>query len=182
MSCQQSSMPSRLRVRVSSFSVLKTKFRDAISSSRESSPSPFPLAKQQQQQPVLFEDHEYRNEKIVDETNDENSDQNLKMPLTILTDQNVKDILQSLDREELMGLQDSMQVALHEYATGTTASGSAAINQPNRTVIESGNGTTTLFMPSTSSSGIGMKGTSPTPSFLTSGTDSPQSSHSQLHP
>ncbi|KAE8451555.1 hypothetical protein EG329_003628 [Mollisiaceae sp. DMI_Dod_QoI] len=79
------------------------------------------------------------------------------MPLTILSDADVKDILQSLDKEELTDLQTSMQVALHEYATGTTAAGAAAANQPNRTVIESSNGTTTLFMPSTSSSGIGMK-------------------------
>ncbi|KUJ21762.1 NAD(P)-binding protein [Mollisia scopiformis] len=79
------------------------------------------------------------------------------MPLTVLTDANVKDILQSLDREELLDLQSSMREALHEYATGTTSSGASAANQPNRTVIESSNGTTTLFMPSTSSSGIGMK-------------------------
>lgn len=80
------------------------------------------------------------------------------MPLTVLTDANVKEVLQGLDREELLGLQSSMQVALHEYATGTTTSGAAAANQPNRTVVEATSGTTTLFMPSTSSSGIGMKG------------------------
>jgi len=58
-------------------------------------------------------------------------------------------------------LQLSMRNALHEYATGTTNSGACAENQPERTVIESNNGTTTLFMPSTSSSGLGIKGTPP---------------------
>jgi hypothetical protein len=32
------------------------------------------------------------------------------------------------------------------------------VNQPKRTRLESNNGTTSLFMPSISSTGIGMKG------------------------
>lgn len=135
-------MPSRLPARIS---VLTTKFRGVISPSRESF---------EHEEAVVFDAS--RNE-IVPKRKISSTSRS-KMPLTILTDENVKEILHSLDREELTSLQSSMRVALHEYATGTTSSGAAAANQPNRTVIESSNGTTTLFMPSTSSSGIGMKG------------------------
>jgi ornithine cyclodeaminase/alanine dehydrogenase-like protein (mu-crystallin family) len=79
------------------------------------------------------------------------------MPLTILSDTNVKNLLHTLTQDEVKGLQKSMRNALHEYATGTTNSGACAENQPDRTVIESINGTTTLFMPSTSSTGLGIK-------------------------
>jgi hypothetical protein len=137
-------MPSRL----SRISVLTTKFRSAISPSRESF---------EHDEATVFDVS--RNPIIPPLPRKPSSTGIHKMSLTILTDQNVKDILQSLDREELLGLQSSMRLALHEYATGTNSSGAAAANQPNRTVIESSNGTTTLFMPSTSSSGIGMKGT-----------------------
>ena len=61
-------------------------------------------------------------------------------------------------KEEVERLQAAMSDALYEYATGTTNSGAAEQNQPKRTVLESANGTTTLFMPSTSSTGIGIKG------------------------
>ena len=81
------------------------------------------------------------------------------MPLTILTDSNVKDLLHNLTKQDVESLQASLQNALHEYSTGTTNAGACAQNQPNRTVMESKSGTTTLFMPSTSSTGIGMKGT-----------------------
>jgi hypothetical protein len=80
------------------------------------------------------------------------------MSLTILTDSDVRKILDNLTKEEVERLQAAMSHALYEYATGTTNSGAAEQNQPKRTVLESPNGTTTLFMPSTSSTGIGIKG------------------------
>lgn len=79
------------------------------------------------------------------------------MPLTVLTDSNVKEILDNLTKDETEVFQKAMRDCLHEYATASTASASAAENQPNRTVIESPNGNTTLFMPSTNSNSIGMK-------------------------
>src|SRR6266487_4629096 len=81
-----------------------------------------------------------------------------KMPLTILTDSDVKDLLHNLTKQDVEALQASLQNALHEYSTGTTNAGACAQNQPNRTVMESKSGATTLFMPSTSSTGIGIKG------------------------
>jgi len=80
------------------------------------------------------------------------------MPLTVLTDSEVKKILNNLTKEEVETLQAGLRQSLHEYSTGTNNSGAAAVNQPKRTVLESNNGTTSLFMPSTSSTGIGMKG------------------------
>ncbi len=81
-----------------------------------------------------------------------------KMPLTVLSDSEVKKILNNLTKEEVETLQVGLRQSLHEYSTGTNHSEAAAVNQPKRTVLESNNGTTSLFMPSTSSTGIGMKG------------------------
>jgi hypothetical protein len=80
------------------------------------------------------------------------------MPLTVLTDSQVKQILNNLTKEEVEDLQAELRHSLHEYSTGTNSSGAAAVNQPKRTILESNNGTTSLFMPSTSSTGIGIKG------------------------
>ncbi|KAK2627317.1 hypothetical protein QTJ16_003283 [Diplocarpon rosae] len=79
------------------------------------------------------------------------------MPLTVLSDENVKEILHNLTRDDVATLQVAMRDALHEYATGTMT-GACAYNQPNRTVVESAqNSTTTLFMPSISTSSIAIK-------------------------
>ncbi|KAK0129850.1 hypothetical protein ONS96_000399 [Cadophora gregata f. sp. sojae] len=80
------------------------------------------------------------------------------MPLTVLSDENVKEVLNNLTKENVETLQIAMRNAIHEYATGTTNSGACADNQPKRTVIESAStGTTTLFMPSISSSALAVK-------------------------
>ncbi|PMD59195.1 NAD(P)-binding protein [Hyaloscypha bicolor E] len=79
------------------------------------------------------------------------------MSLTVLSDANVKQILNNLTKDEVETLQAGLRHSLHEYSTGTNNSGAAAINQPKRTVLESSTGTTSLFMPSTSTTGIGMK-------------------------
>ncbi|TAQ88040.1 hypothetical protein B7494_g3653 [Chlorociboria aeruginascens] len=83
------------------------------------------------------------------------------MSLTILSDSNVKDIIENLAYGELKEMQESMSKALHEYATGNQGDDACADQQPGRTVMSSAKyNTTSLFMPSRSSRGIGMKGSS----------------------
>lgn len=79
------------------------------------------------------------------------------MPLTILSDTDVKDILENLTIFEVEELQNSLRKALHEYSTGTQDEGCCSLHQPERSSMLQ-EGRTTLFMPSNSSSGIGMKG------------------------
>lgn len=80
------------------------------------------------------------------------------MPLTVLTDNDVKDLLDTLTKEDVEELQQSLRVSLHEYSTSIQDTGCAAKRQPQRTVIQSPMGRTSLFMPSTSSLGLGIKG------------------------
>jgi hypothetical protein len=79
-------------------------------------------------------------------------------PLTILTDDNVKDILQDLTKEEVKSMQNSLRKALHEYSTAHQDQPACAANQPERMTMDHHNGTTTLFMPSKAAPGIAMKG------------------------
>lgn len=79
-------------------------------------------------------------------------------PLTILTDDNVKDILSNLTINDVKGFQETLRQALHEYSTGTQDHGACASRQPERTSVVSAHGVTSLFMPSVSSSGLGIKG------------------------
>lgn len=79
------------------------------------------------------------------------------MALTILSDSNIKGLLENLTVDDLHIFQKSLRQALHEYSTGTQDEDACSIHQPERTSLQSRNGTTTLFMPSTSSSGLGMK-------------------------
>jgi hypothetical protein len=82
----------------------------------------------------------------------------LKMPLTVLSDTDVKNLLRNLTLHDVEKFQASLRLALHEYSTGTQDNDACATHQPERTSVKSANGTTTLFMPSTNTSGIGMKG------------------------
>ncbi|KAF7875089.1 hypothetical protein EAF04_002261 [Stromatinia cepivora] len=79
------------------------------------------------------------------------------MPLTVLTDSDIKHLLQDLTLKDLEAFQDQMRRALHEYSTGTQEDDCCSLHQPRRTVLESKHKRTTLFMPSTASAGIGMK-------------------------
>lgn len=82
--------------------------------------------------------------------------------LTILNDHQVKEILHGLTRDEVESMQKTLRDALHEYSTNANNdTEECSLQQPERQQLDRKNGTTTLFMPSTSSSGIGMKGTSP---------------------
>lgn len=80
------------------------------------------------------------------------------MSLTILTDDNVKDVLGNLTLEDVKIFQESLQRALHESSTGTQEEGACAMHQPERTSLLSPEGVTTLFMPSISLNGLGIKG------------------------
>jgi hypothetical protein len=80
------------------------------------------------------------------------------MPLTVLSYKDVKELLDGLSIADVEVLLGSLRKALHEYSTGTQGGGACVGPQPERTSIQSPNGTTTLFMPATSPAGIGMKG------------------------
>ncbi|RKF59059.1 putative family decarboxylase [Erysiphe neolycopersici] len=82
------------------------------------------------------------------------------MPITVLTDRQVKFLLNNLTTAEVQTLQDSMRCALHEYATGASSSQVSTDDQPNKTIVSARNGTTTLFMPSIITGSMGIKGTS----------------------
>ncbi|RFU31661.1 hypothetical protein B7463_g4690, partial [Scytalidium lignicola] len=79
------------------------------------------------------------------------------MPLTLLSDRDTKEILHGLTFEQLERFQDSLRQALHEFSTGTQDEGACSIHQPMRTAMQGKDGSTTLFMPSASSSSIGVK-------------------------
>src|SRR6516162_7275838 len=79
------------------------------------------------------------------------------MPLTILTDSDVRALLLTLTRDDILELQHSLAESLHEYSTGTQETGCCAAYQPPRVQIARKNGQTTLFMPASSRNAVGMK-------------------------
>ncbi|PQE16902.1 family decarboxylase protein [Rutstroemia sp. NJR-2017a BBW] len=98
------------------------------------------------------------------------------MPLTVLKDSDIQELLHDLKLADLENFQKKMREALHEYSTGTQDDDCCSIHQPKRTFLETKRKTTTLFMPSTSSAGIGMKDSSNTSSdFDTASTSSSNS-------
>jgi ornithine cyclodeaminase/alanine dehydrogenase-like protein (mu-crystallin family) len=78
------------------------------------------------------------------------------MPLTVLSDSDVRALLLSLKKEDIETLQESLAEALHEYSTGDTNSACCSSYQPQRTVIRR-KGVTTLFMPASTGESLGMK-------------------------
>lgn len=78
------------------------------------------------------------------------------MPLTVLTDNNVKDLLMSLTKDDALMLQQNLCEALHSYSTGDTNSPCCSSYQPARTVMKK-HGVTTLFMPASTGTSVGMK-------------------------
>ncbi|KAK1774480.1 hypothetical protein QBC45DRAFT_385353 [Copromyces sp. CBS 386.78] len=80
------------------------------------------------------------------------------MTFSILTDDEIKSLLNNLTIDELESFRKNLRDALHEYSTGAQTPGQALIHQPERTVVRSGvTGATTLFMPSCSPAGHGVK-------------------------
>ncbi|KAF2089337.1 NAD(P)-binding protein [Saccharata proteae CBS 121410] len=83
------------------------------------------------------------------------------MPLTILSDNDVKSLLHSLTRADILKLQQSLADALHYYSTSTAddaeGGGCCSTYQPPRTHLKRRDGGTTLFMPASSNEGMGVK-------------------------
>ena len=80
------------------------------------------------------------------------------MPLTILTDADVRSLLLNLTRDDILDLQHNLAEALHDYSTGTQeTTGCCSANQPQRISIPGKNGQTTLFMPASTGTTKGVK-------------------------
>jgi ornithine cyclodeaminase/alanine dehydrogenase-like protein (mu-crystallin family) len=81
------------------------------------------------------------------------------MPLTILTDDDVRTLLLQLTKEDIHDLQSSLADALHYYSTSTEDdhNGCCSMLQPLRTALRRSDGQTTLFMPASSNDGLGVK-------------------------
>ncbi|KAL2135106.1 hypothetical protein VTI74DRAFT_9816 [Chaetomium olivicolor] len=78
------------------------------------------------------------------------------MTLTVLTDDQIRSLLENLTPSELEGFRVALASALHEHSTGIEAE--TATHQPERTSVHNTTtGATTLFMPSCNSSGNGIK-------------------------
>ncbi|KAJ6144312.1 hypothetical protein N7470_008207 [Penicillium chermesinum] len=79
------------------------------------------------------------------------------MPLTVLSRANLRTLLHSLTRDEIVELQRGLSEALREYSTGSQEEGCSATYQPQRTAITRQNGCTTLFMPASTGQTLGIK-------------------------
>ncbi|KAF2830602.1 NAD(P)-binding protein [Ophiobolus disseminans] len=82
------------------------------------------------------------------------------MPLTILSDSDVRHLLLQLTKQDILDLQQSLADALHYYSTATeedTSNGCSSSYQPLRTSLKRGDGQTTLLMPASSNDGMGVK-------------------------
>ncbi|CAO2655943.1 Nn.00g047460.m01.CDS01 [Neocucurbitaria sp. VM-36] len=81
------------------------------------------------------------------------------MPLTILTDDDVRNLLLQLTKQDIQDLQQSLADALHYYSTSTDedSNGCCSSYQPLRTSLKRNDGQTTLLMPASSNDGIGVK-------------------------
>ncbi|KAL2868856.1 putative proline utilization protein PrnX-like [Aspergillus lucknowensis] len=79
------------------------------------------------------------------------------MPLTIISGAQLRSLLYSLDRDQVVSIQQSLGNALRDYSVGNQDSGCAATLQPRRTAVTRLCGRTTLFMPSSTRHAIGMK-------------------------
>lgn len=78
-------------------------------------------------------------------------------PLTVLTDEDVRAVLHSLTGEDIKTLQQSLADALHQYSTAGEEDGCCSSYQPQRTALKRKDGSTTLFMPASSDTGLGVK-------------------------
>lgn len=81
------------------------------------------------------------------------------MPLTILSDADVREVLNTITKQDVLDIHRALAEALHQYSTvtNTEESGCAAANQPSRISVKSKKGGTTLFMPASSNNAFGVK-------------------------
>lgn len=81
------------------------------------------------------------------------------MTFTVLTDDQVKDVLEGLTIDELDEFRHVLSSALHEFSNSTDATDGDVYQQPHRiTTLHSGTKASTLFMPSCGPEGMGCKG------------------------
>lgn len=78
-------------------------------------------------------------------------------PLTVLSDEDVRNVLHSLTGADIKNIQQSLADALHQYSLAGEEDGCASAYQPQRTSLKRTDGSTTLFMPASSNSGLGVK-------------------------
>ena len=79
------------------------------------------------------------------------------MPLTILSDDNVRRLLHSLTPEDISEIQQALSDALHQYSNAGEEDAGCSSYQPLRTSLKRADGLTTLFMPASSTNGLGVK-------------------------
>lgn len=81
------------------------------------------------------------------------------MPLTVLTDRDVRECLDTLTKDDVLQCQSALADALHSYSTASDPADSkcCSTNQPKRIIIKRPDGSSTLFMPSMSDNALGVK-------------------------
>lgn len=79
------------------------------------------------------------------------------MSFTVLSHNNVRNLLLNLRKDSLLGIQQRLGQALVEYTRNVETSGAAARYQSPRTVVTLPEGQVTLFMPAISNTSIGAK-------------------------
>ncbi|OAA79025.1 NAD(P)-binding domain protein [Akanthomyces lecanii RCEF 1005] len=80
------------------------------------------------------------------------------MTLTVLSDEQVNSIFESLNLDELEEFRHVLASALHEFSTGSQVDGADAFQQPHRiTTVHPETKATTLYMPSCGPEGMGCK-------------------------
>ncbi|KAL6904307.1 NAD(P)-binding protein [Trichoderma evansii] len=80
------------------------------------------------------------------------------MTLTVLSDEQVKDILENLSLDELEDFRKTLAGALHAFSTSLGSDGLGVFQQPHRvTTLHPDTQATTLYMPSCGPSGMGCK-------------------------
>ncbi|KAI5923419.1 UbiD family decarboxylase [Camillea tinctor] len=90
------------------------------------------------------------------------------MTLAVLSEDDVRQLLENLSHDEAETLADTLRCALHEYSTGTQVIDTGLVHQPERTSIHSSaTGATTLFVPSCSPSVVSVASPSADPSLPT---------------
>ena len=83
------------------------------------------------------------------------------MSLVVLSDHHVKEILENLTLDEFESFRSVLSSALHEYSNSIQAVEDGSYHQPARVSTHSNaTGATTLYMPSASPAGMGVKGRS----------------------
>jgi ornithine cyclodeaminase/alanine dehydrogenase-like protein (mu-crystallin family) len=79
------------------------------------------------------------------------------MPVTVLSDYDVQRVLHSLTSQDIDDIQQHLADALHQYSTAGEEDGCCSAYQPQRIHMSRTDGATSLFMPASSSSGMGVK-------------------------